>query len=307
MSTTPFATAASALNSTQNANTTHHSNSSSSSAGLNAASASLFNSANSSAQIQQLLAQANAQNANGAYIHTAPISAQSTCSPVLSFKPKNFQNSSSNQSGSAKTRIESSSFAKDSQTQLKSNKALDKSTIKARKPRQQYIVVENLERRNSETRNLNDSRKNESAHSAAVLETLDSSSTTSQANHQTNSSVNTSHRVSPSNRDERGVSFCDTISSSKGSGRGGSSANSIILDDCGSSDAGISSHEDEFERGAHCSNAMDEEDFDYKIKWFFDRVEQQELEESNKSVTSIPAYTEGDLSIDNGQKGMGTD
>ena len=52
---------------------------------------------------------------------------------------------------------------------------------------------------------------------------------------------------------------------------------------------------------------MDDEDFDYKIKWFFDRVEQQELEEANKSVASIPAYTEGDLSIDNGQKCMGVD
>lgn len=108
MSTTPFASAASTVNSNNNANT--HSNSTASAFGSNASGASLFTSVNASAQIQQLLAQANAQNANGANKSTAPITQQSTCSPILSFKPKNFYNSNPNQANSAKTCVETSTF-----------------------------------------------------------------------------------------------------------------------------------------------------------------------------------------------------
>ncbi len=46
------------------------------------------------------------------------------------------------------------------------------------------------------------------------------------------------------------------------------------MDDSSSSDAGISSHDDEFDR-LNRIRTIDEDDFDYKIKWFFDRIEQQ--------------------------------
>ena len=70
-------------------------------------------------------------------------------------------------------------------------------------------------------------------------------------------------------RDQRGVSFCDTISLSKTSYRG---SNNSFEDDSNSSDAGISSHDDEFDR-LNRIRTMEDEDYDYKIKWFFDRIE----------------------------------
>ncbi len=72
-------------------------------------------------------------------------------------------------------------------------------------------------------------------------------------------------------REQRGVSFCDTISLSKSS-IGVESNNSLILDDSSSSDAGISSRDDEFDRLSRI-RYIDDTDFDYKIKWFFDRIE----------------------------------
>jgi hypothetical protein len=78
-------------------------------------------------------------------------------------------------------------------------------------------------------------------------------------------------------REQRGVSFCDTISLSKSSFRGADSNNSLILDDSSSSDAGISSHDDEFDR-LNRIRYIEDQDFDYKIKWFFDRIEQQAAE-----------------------------
>jgi hypothetical protein len=64
-------------------------------------------------------------------------------------------------------------------------------------------------------------------------------------------------------REDRGNSFCETISLSKGSCR--DSNNSLCLDD---SDVG-----DDYDRR---NASIIDEDFDYKIKWFFDRIEQQE-------------------------------
>lgn len=72
-------------------------------------------------------------------------------------------------------------------------------------------------------------------------------------------------------RGQRGSSFCDTISLSKSS-IGVESNNSLILDDSSSSDAGISSHDDEFDRLSRI-RYIDDSDFDYKLKWFFDRIE----------------------------------
>lgn len=76
-------------------------------------------------------------------------------------------------------------------------------------------------------------------------------------------------------RDERGSSFSDLLSS-KSSGR--SNASLILEDDISSSsDAGTSSHAEDFSNRRMSGNA--EDDLDYKIKWFFQSIEQgaQEL------------------------------
>jgi hypothetical protein len=101
-----------------------------------------------------------------------------------------------------------------------------------------------------------------------------------------NQTEGTLSQVSSSRRrEERGSSFCDIISSSKSSIHGSNS--SLILEDDGSSsDAGASSS-DEFGNGRTTrrlnrstgDNDCDEEDEDLeeKIKFFFQRIEQQEI------------------------------
>lgn len=67
--------------------------------------------------------------------------------------------------------------------------------------------------------------------------------------------------------------MCDTIPSSKTSSH--DSNHSIILDDeSSSSDACMSSLDDEIDR-LNRIRQVDDNDFDYKIKWFFDQFEQK--------------------------------
>lgn len=49
----------------------------------------------------------------------------------------------------------------------------------------------------------------------------------------------------------------------------------MLEDDGSSSDAGVSSHEDDFDRFSR-SACHDDEDLDSKIKWFFQRIEEDE-------------------------------
>lgn len=82
-------------------------------------------------------------------------------------------------------------------------------------------------------------------------------------------------------RDHRGVSFCDTMSLSKTSYRS-SNNSSLLEDESSSSDAGISSHDDEEFDRLNRIRTMDDEDLDYKIKWFFDRAERQAAQQVEK-------------------------
>lgn len=89
----------------------------------------------------------------------------------------------------------------------------------------------------------------------------------------------------PSRRDERGSSFCDILSSSKmSSSRVGDSHSSINLEDEASSDAGASIG-DEYSNGGSRGAANhsikddcddDDLDLEQKIRFFFQRIEQQE-------------------------------
>jgi hypothetical protein len=102
-------------------------------------------------------------------------------------------------------------------------------------------------------------------------------------------------------REERGSSFCDILSSSKmSSSRVGDSHSSINLEDEASSDAGASIG-DEFSNGgvsrgiANHSNKdddCDDEDLDLeqKIRFFFQRIEQQET----PSTASAPTISDQD-------------
>lgn len=94
-------------------------------------------------------------------------------------------------------------------------------------------------------------------------------------------------------REERGSSFCDIISSSKcsSSSRGGSHSSLILEDDGSSSDAGISSN-DEY-RATHSLNhssddndCSDDDDLEQKIKFFFQRIEEQEFVGQPSTVPS---------------------
>lgn len=60
-------------------------------------------------------------------------------------------------------------------------------------------------------------------------------------------------------------------------------SNNSFEDDSNSSDADISSHDDEFDR-LNRIRTMDDEDYDYKIKWFFDRIERQAAQNVEKPL-----------------------
>ena len=99
-------------------------------------------------------------------------------------------------------------------------------------------------------------------------------------------------------RGERGSSFCDIISSSKSSIRGGSHSSLILEDDGSSSDAGASSS-DEFGNGGRATRRLnrsaddhdcdDDDDLEQKIKFFFQRIEQQEIV-GEATFTSIQVH-----------------
>lgn len=106
----------------------------------------------------------------------------------------------------------------------------------------------------------------------------------------------------PTRREERGSSFCDILSSSKmSSSRVGDSHSSINLEDEASSDAGASIG-DEFSNGgvslvtANHSNKddCDDDDLDLeqKIRFFFQRIEQQETPLT--ASISVPTISDQD-------------
>lgn len=51
---------------------------------------------------------------------------------------------------------------------------------------------------------------------------------------------------------------------------------------------------------------MDDEDFDYKIKWFFDRVEQQQLEDeleaTKKEVINNTSFSYDEITLEGESK-----
>lgn len=86
-------------------------------------------------------------------------------------------------------------------------------------------------------------------------------------------------------REERGSSFCDILSSSKMTSSRGASKSSLILEDDGSSSDAGASCSDDFSNGgsrgvANRSSSDDHDDDDHdleqKIRFFFQRIEQQE-------------------------------
>lgn len=110
--------------------------------------------------------------------------------------------------------------------------------LRATRSHRQFVVVENLDNTQSISRNSGSQNQNNNKSSVdAAMANI------SGANNNLQTPQALGGHLSP--REERGVSFCDTISSSKSSCRGSSSnasAHSLILDDCSSSDAGTSSN-----------------------------------------------------------------
>jgi hypothetical protein len=78
------------------------------------------------------------------------------------------------------------------------------------------------------------------------------------------------------NLENRGISFCDSLSSSLSSYKS-SNGSSIAEDDNSSLDAGCISQEDDDDK-CSSSNESESDDLDEKIKWFFLRIEEQDNE-----------------------------
>jgi hypothetical protein len=81
-----------------------------------------------------------------------------------------------------------------------------------------------------------------------------------------------SNNSGPKCRESRITSFCETVSSSKSSCR--NSASSLLEDDGSSSDAGASSNDYDYDRLSN-NDIHAEDDLECKIKWFFQRIEQE--------------------------------
>lgn len=79
-------------------------------------------------------------------------------------------------------------------------------------------------------------------------------------------------------KDNRGISFCDTISSSKSSCKG-SNGSIVEIDDGQSSLSGSCSHEED---DVHSRTDEDDGDLDEKIRWFFLNIENQDSTEGSE-------------------------
>jgi hypothetical protein len=105
---------------------------------------------------------------------------------------------------------------------------------------------------------------------------------------QRNLQIGSSPRSSEDNhrgKDDRGISFCDTISSSKSSYRSSSNGSLHEEDDVSSQYADNSSHESE-----DVTSDADSDDIADKIKWFFLNVEHQEPTSENNTSESDSNY-----------------